>query len=499
MRTHISIRRFSLAILGGGVSYFAYPSPDLWIAIVPSVFCLYLSIRGLNFWRAVLIGLAGGFTFFVAQIYWISQYLGPVPLIALAGLQAFIFAVFAGVMAQVSRHSKSLVQEALLVGVLWVGREFLSTHWPYGGFPWSRVAMSQSNSPLSWWVSIGGFGLLSFIVVFFTILIGLAVSTRAIRVGSLSLGAFVLVGAIGLGLGAIPTESKGTMEIAGVQGNANAGLFANTRRGEILENHLNATDQLLAQSTRPELVVWPENASDVNPDDDVDVRLRLEKLVNNQLRTPFIFGTITSSGDEMFNSSKLWLPGRGEVDQYDKKRPVPFGEYVPDRDFFYALSPDLVGLISRGYSFGTRDGIFEVNGSKVGILICFEEAIDELPREVVTQGARVLVAQTNNADFGRSDESVQQNAIAKLRAIETGRSLVSVSTVGPSVIFDPKGNVLTIAKSFTPAVVRAKVPLSDALNLYMRGGWLFDPICAAASAVVAVLLVVGRRRSSTKL
>lgn len=499
MRTHISIRRFSLAILGGGVSYFAYPSPDLWIAIVPSVFCLYLSIRGLNFWRAVLIGLAGGFTFFVAQIYWISQYLGPVPLIALAGLQAFIFAVFAGVMAQVSRHSKSLVQEALLVGVLWVGREFLSTHWPYGGFPWSRVAMSQSNSPLSWWVSIGGFGLLSFIVVFFTLLIGLAVSTRAIRVGSLSLGAFVLVGAIGLGLGAIPTESKGTMEIAGVQGNANAGLFANTRRGEILENHLNATDQLLAQSTRPELVVWPENASDVNPDDDVDVRLRLEKLVNNQLRTPFIFGTITSSGDEMFNSSKLWLPGRGEVDQYDKKRPVPFGEYVPDRDFFYALSPDLVGLISRGYSFGTRDGIFEVNGSKVGILICFEEAIDELPREVVTQGARVLVAQTNNADFGRSDESVQQNAIAKLRAIETGRSLVSVSTVGPSVIFDPKGNVLTIAKSFTPAVVRAKVPLSDALNLYMRGGWLFDPICAAASAVVAVLLVVGRRRSSTKL
>lgn len=499
MRTHISIRRFSFAILGGAVSYFAYPSPDLWVAIVPSVFLLYLSIRGLNFWRAVLIGLAGGFTFFVAQIYWISQYLGPVPLIALAGLQAFIFAVFAGVMAHVSRHSKSLVQEALLVGVLWVGREFLSTHWPYGGFPWSRVAMSQSNSPLSWWVSVGGFGILSFIVVFFTILIGLAVSTRAIRVGSLSLGAFVLVGAIGFGLGALPTESTGSMEIAGVQGNANAGLFANTRRGEILENHLSATDQLLVQSTRPDLVVWPENASDVNPDDDVDVRLRLENLVNNQLKAPFIFGTITSSGDEMFNSSKLWLPGRGEVDQYDKKRPVPFGEYVPDRDFFYALSPDLVGLISRGYSFGTRDGIFEVNGSKVGILICFEEAIDELPREVVTQGAQVLVAQTNNADFGRSDESVQQNAIAKLRAIETGRSLVSVSTVGPSVIFDPKGNVLTIAQSFTPAVVRAKVPLSDALNLYMRGGWLFDPICAAASAVVAVLLVVGRRRSSTKL
>ncbi|MEY4276298.1 MAG: hypothetical protein RIS26_761 [Actinomycetota bacterium] len=466
---------------------------------MPSVFLLYLSIRGLNFWRAVLIGLFGGFTFFVAQIYWISQYLGPVPLIALAGLQAFIFALFAGIMAQVSRHSKTLALEAFLVGVLWVGREYLSTHWPYGGFPWSRVAMSQSNSPLSWWVSVGGFGLLSFIVVFFTIWIGLAVYARSKSVGALALGSFVLVGAIGFGLGAIPIESKGSMDIVGVQGNANAGLFANTRRGEILENHLNATGQLLANSTKADLVVWPENASDVNPDDDVDVRIQLEDLVNNKLKAPFMFGTITSSGDEIFNSSKLWLPGRGEVDQYDKKRPVPFGEYVPDRDFFYALSPDLVGLISRGYSFGTRDGIFEVNGSKVGILICFEEAIDELPREVVTQGAQVLVAQTNNADFGRSDESVQQNAIAKLRAIETGRSLVSVSTVGPSVIFDPKGHVLSIANSYTPAVVRAKVPLSNALNLNMRGGWLFDPICAAASAVITVLLVVGRRRSSTKL
>jgi apolipoprotein N-acyltransferase len=447
----------------------------------------------------VLVGLVGGFTFFVAQIYWISQYLGPVPLIALAGLQAVIFAVFAGVMALVSQANRVVVAEAAGVAILWVGREYVSTHWPYGGFPWSRVAMSQANSPLASWVSIGGFGLLSFLLVFLSLWVALSLSKKARSQSLISSAASFGTVFMAVGIAAIPVANSGTMDIAGVQGNANAGLFANTSRGEILLNHLDATERLLEQKTRPDLVVWPENASDINPDDDVDVRLTMENLVNDKLQTPFIFGTITSEGDEIFNSSKLWLPGRGEVDQYDKKRPVPFGEYVPDRDFFYALSPDLVGMISRGYSFGNRDGIFNVGPTDVGVLICFEEAIDELPREIVLQGASVLVAQTNNADFGRSDESVQQNAIARLRAIETGRSLVSVSTVGPSVIFDPKGKILASTRAYESAVLRAEVPLSNELTIAMRGGWLFDPACAAGSALISVLVVVERRRKTTKL
>ena len=39
---------------------------------------------------------------------------------------------------------------------------------------------------------------------------------------------------------------------------------------------------------------------------------------------------------------------RSDVQTHAKRHPVPFGEYVPDRAFFDALAPDLIGLIGRG-------------------------------------------------------------------------------------------------------------------------------------------------------
>jgi apolipoprotein N-acyltransferase len=156
-------------------------------------------------------------------------------------------------------------------------------------------------------------------------------------------------------------------------------------------------------------------------------------------------------------------------------------------------------MISRGYSFGTRDGIFEVAGVKTGILICFEEAIDEVPRELVEQDARVIIAQTNNADFGKSDESVQQLGIGRLRAIETGRAIVHISTVGPSAIIGPRGELIDTSEAYVADYVNAEVPLVSGKNLAMSGGWLFDPISAVLGGLIALLLIIDNRRKTTKL
>lgn len=499
MLTLTTFRRVSLAIFSGLVSYFAYPSPNFWPAIFLSVAGLYISIRGLGFWKATWIGFIGGAAFYVAQIYWISQYLGPEPLIALAGLEAIIYAFAAGFIGLITSRTLKPWLLSLAVACLWTGREWLATHFPYGGFPWSRVAMSQADSPLAFWVSVGGFGLLSFLIVAFTIF---TVETYKVRrkqsVRPLIVAVVALV-AVPVALSALPPTIEGSVRIAGIQGNANAGLFSNEERGTILQNHLDATEQLLAANEKFDVVVWPENASDINPDDDASVHATLTKLVNDSLKSPLIFGTITTTGDRMYNSSKLWVPGRGEVDQYDKKRPVPFGEYVPDREFFYKLSPELIGMIYRGYDFGTRDGIFEVNGQKLGILICFEEAIDELPRELVASGASIIIAQTNNADFGHSDESVQQLAIARLRAIETGRSIVNISTVGPSAIIDSRGKLLDVSDAYVADYLVANVPKSSAMTIAMLGGWMFDPAMAYLAAILAIWMMVDNRRKTTKL
>jgi apolipoprotein N-acyltransferase len=222
-----------------------------------------------------------------------------------------------------------------------------------------------------------------------------------------------------------------------------------------------------------DFIVWPENASDLNPQANELAKLQIDSVVE-KYQVPLIFGAITESGDEVFNSSLYFAPGQGQIDQYDKKRPVPFAEYVPDRDFWYQLAPDLIGLVTRGYAFGTRDGIFEFEGSNLGVLICFEIAIDDIGRELVSDGAEIILSQTNNADFGRSDETFQQAALARLRAIETGRTVVNISTVGVSKVFLADGSIVDQLPIFEPGVMVNTLPLRTSITPAMAMGPGFD-------------------------
>ena len=298
----------------------------------------------------------------------------------------------------------------------------------------------------------------------------------------------------------IPKEpSNGSMVIAAVQGNANAGLFANVERGSILRNHLEATNLIASKAAgkKVDLVVWPENASDINPLADVGVSDTIRRLVDKTIQVPLIFGTITERGGQLFNSSLIWKPGIGVTDWYDKKRPVPFAEYVPDRDFWYSIAPDLIGMVSHGYTFGTRDGIFDVGSRHLGVLICFEIAIDDISRDLVHSGAQVILSQTNNADFGHSDETFQQVAIAKLRAIETGRAVVNDSTVGVSAVFAPDGKILDQLPTFEPGVMVTKVPLRTGLTPAMAIGSGLD-LAINLAAVALIAIASGIRRAKKK-
>jgi apolipoprotein N-acyltransferase len=297
----------------------------------------------------------------------------------------------------------------------------------------------------------------------------------------------------------VPTESEsGEVTVASVQGNANAGLFANAERGTFLRNHLEATELLADHPRRAEIdfIVWPENASDLNPQTNALAKLQIDAVVS-KFQVPLILGAITESGDEVFNSSLYFVPGEGQIDQYDKKRPVPFAEYVPDRDFWYALAPDLVGLVSRGYAFGSRDGIFEFEGSKLGVLICFEIAIDDIGRELIAEGAEIILSQTNNADFGRSDETFQQAALARLRAIETGRAVVNISTVGVSKVFLPNGQVLDELPIFEPGVMVQTLPLRTSVTPAMIIGPSFDFVINTL-ALVLIFAAAGFGLASRK-
>lgn len=500
--------RLLLATVGGALAYLTFPRLGIWILLFPLVATLYVSIRGVGFWRGLLIGAFGGFAFFASQVFWVSQYLGPEPLLFLAGGEGLLFAVSSGLLARTQLSLSTFLQGpwlrlglALTAAIFWTSREWFSGHFPYGGFPWARLAMSQSDTILSHWVYLGGMPLTSFVIVFVTVWVfETLLATRDRNAIFISASAAVALFVIPLCAPISNAPENGTLRVAAVQGNANAGLFANLQIGSIRDNHIEGTNQLLASKEPFDVVVWPENAVDVDVMGNSEFNAQLGRYVDTRIKKPLIFGTITLRKEGLFNSSLLWEPGKAVTDWYDKQRPVPFAEYVPDREFWEKVSP-LVSLINHAYEFGTRDGIFEVDGKKLGVLICFEVAVDEISENLVNQNAEVILSQTNNADFGQSDEAYQQLAIARLRAIETGRAVVNISTVGPSAIFLPDGTVVKELNAFTRGYLVSEVPLRTSKTPAMFIAKAFDQINFALSVLLAgggVLVAIRPRRRGKK-
>jgi apolipoprotein N-acyltransferase len=240
-----------------------------------------------------------------------------------------------------------------------------------------------------------------------------------------------------------------------------------------------------------DLLVWPEGAVDADPLRDVGVARRLDQLVQDA-DAPALVNAATVRGAETFNTSILWT-STGPQQLHDKANPVPFGEYVPDRWLYEAIAPDLIGLIQREYTPGSNTPLMNVAGVPVGLAICFDVIYDSVIQESASQGAQLYVFQTNNADFRGTDENLQQLTMARMRAIETGRSVVNVSTTGTSQVIRPDGGVLAEIAVNTSGAKVTEVPLYTGLTpataLMPWIGWALS-----IAALLALLIATARDR-----
>ena len=492
------------ALLVAAVSGFAleasFPERGWWPLAFVGLLLLLWSLVGRRPGTAFLIGFVSGAAFWGSLIHWLTLYLGPVPWLALAGLQTIFFGFGAMALAVVlnrgnarwpSRWGRfSLVP--IVLAALFTAREALTSVWPYGGFSWGRLAHSQSESPfvnLVAWVGTSG---LSFIVALLAALLFQVLRSEQPRK---LWPVFAVATVIALVIPPFPVEISGSTRILAVQGNSNSGLFAEHTPGEILQDHVSVT--LPFAGEKIDMVVWPENGSDIDPLRNNFSAQTLD-YVSTALDAPLVLGTITSPSEgQYFNSSLVWEAGKGATAQYDKIHPVPFAEYMPNREFFRALQPDLVDLVSRDYQFGTRSNVVDIAGILAGIAICFDISDDQQAYDMIAAGAQLILAQTNNADFGRTDESVQQLAIARLRAVETGRSVVNISTVGTSAIITPDGATLNQLPTFTADAMLNDVPLSTTVTPAMAWGRTVELAISSVGHVGLALVLIKRPRRRT--
>ncbi|MGO2745191.1 apolipoprotein N-acyltransferase [Microbacterium sp.] len=466
-----------VAALAGCLMDLAYPSVSAWILAFPAVALLLLTLIGRRIGGALLVGFIYGAVFFFLLVSWTSRYLGIIPWAALALLEAALTAVAVILITLAYRWlprafpgvTGRLVTLPAVVAALWVVRELFLGSWPYTGFPWARLGMTQSESPLamlSSWVGVSG---LSFLMVFVVAMLVESVRLRLWhRPVRLVVPAALVI--VLLVTPAFPTTDAGTMRIGAVQGNGPTGYFDEREPYSVIQAQTDATEPLLGADM--DLLVWPEGGVDGDPFANESLARRMTRVAS-RADAPLLANAATARGDEYFNTSMLWTQDGTAEQSHDKRFPVPFGEYVPDRDFYYAIVPELIGLIGREYSHGTNAPLIDVDGVKVGLAICFDVIYDEVINEGILGGAQVLVFQTNNADFRGTGENVQQLAFARMRAIETGRSVVNISTVGASQMIGPEGQTIAALNADEAGAMLESVELRSGLTAgVVLGPWL---------------------------
>jgi apolipoprotein N-acyltransferase len=494
--------RLAGAAVSGALVALALPPYDLWPLAPVGVALLVLLSRGLSARRAAAVGLVHGLATFLPLLSWLTV-IGPDAWLLVALLEASFLALAGALTPSVLR----LPGWPLWVACLWVAEELARDTVPFGGFPWGRLAFAETASPFTPYAAVGGAPLVTFATALCGALAAAAVLAagswrRAVPLGLLA----VAVPVAGLLLPVGAGEGR-PVTVALVQGNVpGVGMEPFGAREQVLRNHVDATHRLAVdvragRVDRPDLVVWPENASDIDPFHDPSAEALIDDAVQD-VGVPVLVGAVLDGPgpDHVSNTGIVWDPRTGPGARYVKRHPVPFGEYIPFR-------AELTGLISRldqiprDFYAGHRPGNLTVGPARVGDVICFEVAYDGLVRDVVRGGAQVLVVQTNNATYNGTGQPYQQMAMSRLRAVETGRDVLVTATSGISAVVRADGTVAQQAPEKVARTLVAEVPQRDRETLATRLGWWPEWLLAAAglaAATVSALSAAARRRQGTR-
>ena len=484
-----------LVVVAGGIGSALAFEPFSWWPLLPAAPAALAAATYGRGWRAGAgIGLLLGAAFFGVSLFWLRS-VGYDAWVLLGGVQTLFFAPLGAYAALVSRTRLW----PLLVAVGWVAVETVRSAWPLGGFPWVRLGFATPDSvwaPLMPYAAASGTALL-------VALTGALVAWAAIRRPPLRrlapvLAAVVLVTAVPHVTSYEPQRS-GEAVVAVVQGNVPGdGTNILDDHRQMTFNQRDATltlaDDVASGSVpQPDLVVWPENSTAVDPFENEDMTEAITTAVA-AVGAPILVGAIVDAPEpgQVLNQGIVWDPVTGAGERYTKHHPVPFGEYIPWREHNPLTSRfERFAQISRDMLAGSGHEPLAIDGFSVADSLCFDIAFDDVVYPQVRRGAAMITVQTSNATYSRTEQLDQQFQLTRARALETGRVAAVAATNGLAGIIDADGTVLDAVPRRTQGYAIARVTLGEGTApAILLGPWIAWG--AVVSALVALLWALAR-------
>ncbi|WP_405918992.1 apolipoprotein N-acyltransferase [Streptomyces longwoodensis] len=484
----------AVAALSGVLLYVSFPPRTLWWLALPAFALFGWALRGRG-WKAALgLGYLFGLGFLLPLLVWTGVEVGPGPWLALVAVEAVLVALVGVGVAAVSR----LPAWPLWAAALWTAGEAVRARVPFGGFPWGKIAFGQADGVFLPLAAVGGTPVLGFAVVLcgFALyeVVRLALDKRRAREVSRSAAAVALLGVAVPVVGALAARplvsdraEDGTATVAVIQGNVpRLGLEFNAQRRAVLDYHARETERLAArvaagEVARPDFVLWPENSSDIDPFAYADAAAVIDKAAK-AIGAPISVGGVVERDGKFYNEQILWDPVKGPTQTYDKRQVQPFGEYLPLRSLLGAINENWTTMVREDFSRGSRPGVFDLDGTEVGLATCYEAAFDWAVRDTVTHGAQMISVPSNNATFDRSEMTYQQLAMSRVRAVEHSRTVTVPVTSGVSAIIMPDGRITQRTGMFVADSLVQEVPLRSSETPATRLGILPEVLLVLIAA-----------------
>ena len=464
----MDLRQIAGSVAAGFLLWSGFAPLEFWIGPILGAILLYGLLQENRLSRRWLISFVTAVNFFAPLLHWSSTYVGAFPWLILVLGQALLFSPLA--LFQSKDGWISVFRFATLFMVLEIVRMKL----PFGGFGWGKIGFTQVDS-LPWLYPLIGVTGISFLVAFFA---------ASVKMKPL----FLLILLFPLLLSALPEEERlvnqKQFKIVAIQGGVDSlGFDFNDTPLRVLDRHIEATtDHYEKTSDEVQLYLWPENSVDLDPRVNSESQKRLMEIAN-KVSTPILTGTVEKSSKGPKNSAVLYDEKGQVLSRYVKQDLAPFGEYIPMRKLAEMISPYAVQV--NDFVPGNSWQKFAMDEFSFQTLICFEVLDDDHVRA----GARntdFLVAQTNNATFGASQQAAQQLQITRARAAELSKEFAVVSTTGFTAHIDKKGQIIDQLTQFESGALEMGMQSSTARTLASRLGSEFWLIFGALSWIVTL-------------
>jgi len=493
----------AVALIGGGLYALALPPFDVgaagWFVLVP----LLLRVRGIDPGRGFLAGAllgaasAGTVTWYASEAA--ATFFGIGLVSAVLGLWTYYavvcgttFGLFGMGASVLFRHTPSAAM--LTIPALWVGTELLRGR--VLNQPWGLLGYTQHGVPeIIQVASLTGVYGVSFLIVLVST--GFADAVEAARHGAVRVLVWALATpAIALlcvwisGAAALrhTTLTGGsTRPVVVVQTNvAPERTWTRAYAERQLGAHIRLTESL-PRSTRPALIVWPENAVPRYLEQEPTLRAWLADIATGY-EADLLFGAPRYENGRTYNAVHLIRASGDYAGAYDKQLLVPFAESTPLIGSPPSDRSDSPSMFSAGSGSGLLRGTMPI-----GVTICHEILYPEIVRRQVLAGAWLLVNVANDGwlDGGYGIASQQAFAMAVFRAVETRRYLVRAALTGVSGVVDPRGVVVDSLPPGTAAATAMEAGVRSTLSPYVRYGDVFAMAC---TLIAALALQTGRAR-----